>query len=99
MPKFTDAEQTRLMSEHMTMPLDARSREIVANAEYSLRMMHHGAMLRRCDWGIDWEADGIEVLLPQMGAARVLLLPTMHPLIVQWTCALRQGYKGCPAGV
>src|SRR5262249_25692455 len=34
--------------------------------------MHHGAMLPRCDWGIDWEADGIEVLLPQMSAARVL---------------------------
>jgi hypothetical protein len=72
MPKFTDAEQTRLMAEHLTMPLDARAREIVGNAEYSLRMMHHGAKLRRCDWGIDWEADGIEVLLPQMGAARVL---------------------------
>src|SRR6516165_4491504 len=72
LPKFTDAEQTRLMSEHLTMPLDARAREVVSKAEYALRMMHHGAMLPRCDWGIDWEADGIEVLLPQMGAARVL---------------------------
>jgi hypothetical protein len=72
LPKFTDAEQTRLMSEHLTMPLDAHAKEIVSNAEYSLRMMHHGAMLPRCDWGIDWEADGIEVRLPQIGAARVL---------------------------
>jgi hypothetical protein len=72
LPKFTDAEQTRLMSEHLTMPLDAQAREIVSKAEYSLRMMHHGATLPRCDWGIDWEADGIEVRLPQMGAARVL---------------------------
>jgi hypothetical protein len=72
LPKFTDAEQTRLMSEHLTMPLDAQTREIVSKAEYSLRMMHHAAVLPGCDWGIDWEADGIEVLLPQMGAARVL---------------------------
>jgi hypothetical protein len=72
LPKFTDAEQTRLMSEHLTMPLDAQTREIVSKAEYSLRMMHHAVMLPDCDWGIDWEADGIEVLLPQMGAARVL---------------------------
>jgi hypothetical protein len=72
LPKFTDAEQTRLMSEHLTMPLDERAREVVGKADYSLRMMHHGAKLTRCDWGIDWEADGIEVLLPQMGAARVL---------------------------
>jgi hypothetical protein len=72
LPKFTDAEQTRLMSEHLTMPLDAQTREIVSKAEYSLRMMHHAGALPDCDWGIDWEADGIEVLLPQMGAARVL---------------------------
>jgi hypothetical protein len=72
LPKFTDAEQTRLMSEHLTMPLDAQTREIVSKAEYALRMMHHAAVHSQCDWGIDWEADGIEVLLPQMGAARVL---------------------------
>jgi hypothetical protein len=72
MPKFTDAEQNRLMSEHLTMPLDAEAKEIVGKAEYALRMMHHGATLSRCNWGIDWEADGIDVLLPQLGAARVL---------------------------
>ena len=72
LPKFTDAEQTKLMAEHLTMPLDAQAKEIVNKAEYALRMMHHGASLPRCDWGIGWEADGIEVLLPQMDAARVL---------------------------
>lgn len=72
LPKFTDAEQTKLMAEHLTMPLDAQARESVSKAEYALRMMHHGAMLAHCDWGIGWEADGIEVLLPQMTAARVL---------------------------
>jgi hypothetical protein len=72
LPKFTDAEQSRLMAEHLTMPLDAQARESVGKAEYALRMMHHGARLPRCDWGIGWEEDGVEVLLPQMTAARVL---------------------------
>jgi hypothetical protein len=54
------------------MPLDAQTREILSKAEYALRMMHHAAVLPHCDWGIDWEADGIEVRLPQFGAARVL---------------------------
>ena len=72
LPKFTDAEQTKLMAEHLTMPLDAQAKESVSKAEYALRMMHHGATLPRCDWGIGWEEDGIEVLLPQMSAARVL---------------------------
>ncbi len=72
LPKFTDAEQSKLMAEHLTMPLDAQARETVSRAEYALRMMHHGASLPRCDWGIGWEEDGIEVLLPQMTAARVL---------------------------
>ena len=72
LPKFTDAEQSRLMAEHLTMPLDAQAKESVSKAEYALRMMHHGARLPRCDWGIGWEEDGVEVLLPQMAAARVL---------------------------
>ena len=72
LPKFTDAEQAKLMAEHLTVPLDAQARESVSKAEYALRMLHHGAKLPRCDWGIDWEADGIDVLLPQMTAARVL---------------------------
>ena len=72
LPKFTDAEQTKLVSEHLTMPLDAQAKESVSRAEYALRMMHHGAKLPRCDWGIGWEEDGVEVLLPQMSAARVL---------------------------
>jgi hypothetical protein len=72
MPKFTDTEQTKLMAEQLTMPLDAHAKELVTKAEYALRLMHHGAVLRNCEWGIGWEADGIEVLLPQMTAARVL---------------------------
>jgi hypothetical protein len=72
MPKFTDAEQTKLIAECLTMPLDAQARETLSKAEYAFGMMHQGAALARCDWGIDWEAGGTEVLLPQMGAARVL---------------------------
>jgi hypothetical protein len=72
LPKFTDAEQTKLVAEFPTMPLDAHTREIVAKADYALRMMHQGAALPRCDWGIDWEAEGIEALLPYLSAARVL---------------------------
>lgn len=72
MPKFTDAEESRLIAEYLTMPLDAQAKESVSKAEYALRMMRHGARLPRCDWGIGWEEDGIEVLLPQMPAARVL---------------------------
>src|SRR5438477_4090217 len=66
LPKFTDAEQTRLMAEHLTMPLDAQAKQTMSRAEYALRMMHHGARLPRCDWGNGWEEDGVEVLLPQM---------------------------------
>jgi hypothetical protein len=72
LPKYTEAEQAKLVAEHLTMPLDAQAKERVSKAEYALRMMHQGVVLPRCDWGIDWEAGGIEVLLPQIAAARVL---------------------------
>jgi hypothetical protein len=72
LPKLTDAEQNKLMADYLTMPLDAHARELVTKTDYALRMMYQGAALPRCDWGIDWEAGGIEVLLPQLNAARVL---------------------------
>jgi hypothetical protein len=71
LPKFTDAEQKTLIGEPLTMPLDAQTRESVNKAEYALRMLHQGAVLPRCDWAVDWEASGIEALLPQLIAARV----------------------------
>jgi hypothetical protein len=72
LPRLTDAEQNKLIADYLTMPLDAHARELVTRADYALRMMHQGAALPRCDWGIDWEEGGVEVLLPQMNAGRVL---------------------------
>jgi hypothetical protein len=72
MPKFTDAEQNKLTAEYLTMPLDAHAREIVAKSEYALRCMSRGAALPQCEWAIDWKTEGIEALLPQLNAARVL---------------------------
>jgi hypothetical protein len=72
LPKLTDAEQNKLTADYLTMPLDDHARELVTRSDYALRMMYQGAALPRCDWGIDWEAGGVEVLLPQMNAARVL---------------------------
>lgn len=72
MPKLTDAEATKLNSDYLTMPLDAHAKEVVSKSDYSLKMMHYGAALRNCDWGIDCDAEGVEALLPQMHAARTL---------------------------
>src|ERR1700674_1897643 len=64
LPKLTDAEQTRLNAEFLTMPLDAHARELVTRADYALKMMHYGAALPRCDWGYPYE-EGTDMLLPQ----------------------------------
>jgi hypothetical protein len=72
MPTFTDAEQNKLTAEYLTMPLDAHARQIVDKSEYALRCMHRGAALPRCSWAIDWKAEGIDALLPQLNGARVL---------------------------
>jgi hypothetical protein len=72
LPRFSDAERKKLLAECLTMPLDAPARELVTKAGYSLRMMHHGAALPSCDWGIAWEDEGINVLLPHADGVRVL---------------------------
>src|SRR5262249_56732027 len=63
LPRLTDAEQNKLAAEYLSMPLDAQARETVSNAGYALQMMHYGAALRRCDWGVPPE-EGIYARLP-----------------------------------
>src|SRR5437868_13923656 len=71
LPKFTDAEQNKLVAGYLTLPLDAQAREIVTKAEYALQMLHHGAALRRCDWGIGSD-EGIYARLPHGPGVRML---------------------------
>jgi hypothetical protein len=71
LPKLTDAEQTKLNADCLTMPLDAHARDLVTKADYALKMMHYGAALPRCDWGYPYK-EGVEMLLPQGPAARTL---------------------------
>jgi hypothetical protein len=71
LPKFTDAEQNKLAAEYLTMPLDAKAREMVARAEYALQMLHHGAALPNCNWGIGPE-EGIYARYPHGPAGRAL---------------------------
>jgi hypothetical protein len=71
LPRFTQAEQQEL-GDCLNMPLDAHARDFVTRAAYALRMLHRGAALPQCDWGSGWEEDGVEILLPQNDAARVM---------------------------
>lgn len=71
LPSLEKAEEERLRADSSTMPLDAEARDLVAKADYSLKMLHRAAALPRCDWGLSFE-DGIEALLPHAQAARAL---------------------------
>jgi hypothetical protein len=70
LPTFNDAE-TRKLAEVLTTRPDDLTRKILTDADYSLKMMHYGAKLPHCDWGVDHE-EGIFTRLPQANAARVL---------------------------
>ena len=70
LPKFTAAEQTKLAAGPLAIPLDAQTRELVTQAEYALQMLHHGAALRHCDWGVgleDFDNDGWKDLFVAQG--------------------------------
>jgi hypothetical protein len=71
LPRLTDAEQSKLTAECLTMPLDAHAREVVARADYALRMMRLGAARTRCEWDTAYE-EGIYARLPHAEAAGVL---------------------------
>jgi hypothetical protein len=71
LPKLTAAEVQKLTGECLTLPLDAHTKETVTKAEYALQMLHEGAALPRCVWGIPYE-DGLYVLLPHVEGVHVL---------------------------
>jgi hypothetical protein len=71
LPTLSRAEQSKLNAACLSMPLDAKARELLTRADYALQLMHRGAALPRCEWGIDWE-EGVPVQLPQAIAARVM---------------------------
>jgi len=71
LPNLTEAEAQKLSPESLSTPVDAQAREIVTRAEQSLQMMHRGAALPRCAWGINYE-DGYYTRLPHANAARML---------------------------
>src|SRR5262245_18700224 len=71
LPRLTDAQQKKLNAECLTMPLDAHAREVVTRAASSLRVMHRGAALRRCEWALDLE-EGVAARFSHAEAGRVL---------------------------
>ena len=71
LPKFTDAENNKIR-DCLTTPLDDQTRTLLTKADYSLQLLRRGAALRRCDWGVSYNEDGIYALLPHADAARVL---------------------------
>lgn len=71
MPKLSDAEAQRLSTQYLTEPLGDAARSLAAQADYALTMLHRGAALSRCEWGLGAE-DGIYARLPYATAARVL---------------------------
>src|SRR5690348_13081793 len=72
LPRFTDDQQKKKLAESLSKPLDAQARQMVTRAAYSVRMLHYGAALPRCDWSIAYEDEGLSVLCPHGDAARVL---------------------------
>jgi hypothetical protein len=71
LPHFTEAEQEKMSQQHLAEPLDAGARDLAKRGAYSLRMLHLGAALPQCNWGIPYE-EGIDVYLPHAQAARSL---------------------------
>ena len=62
LPTFTQAEKQKIGA-CLTTPLDEPARQLLIKADYALQMLHRGATLRDCDWGISYE-DGIFTRLP-----------------------------------
>lgn len=70
MPTLTK-DQEKILHEWDKTPLDAAARKLIAQGKNSLKYLHRGAKLARCNWSLDYE-DGVMLLLPHAGKARTL---------------------------
>ena len=66
-----DKDQEKLVSDWSKSALDEPARKVLAASEKSLLYLHRGARLRRCDWSLDYQ-DGIDLVMPHLGKARML---------------------------
>jgi len=80
MPKLTDSKTAGQRAEAIDYqgidkPVDEESQKFLDQwaSKYSLRMLHRGAEIDRCDWGLDLRRDGGELVLPHVDNARHLM--------------------------
>ncbi|MBI1337827.1 MAG: hypothetical protein GC164_12820 [Phycisphaera sp.] len=71
MPDYNET-QAKELAEWRTTPLNEDVEAIVTGAEASLGMLHRGASILSCDWGLDILEDGPNTLMPHLGKARQL---------------------------
>jgi hypothetical protein len=66
-----DEKQQKIVDDWQTTPLDAEAVKVIELTRVSLKSLHYGAKLRRCDWGYPLE-EGPELLLPHLQKSREL---------------------------
>jgi hypothetical protein len=66
-----DAAQQKIVGDWQTTPLNADSRKAIQSADASLRYLHYGAAMPRCNWGSPME-EGFSLLLPHLSKGRQL---------------------------
>lgn len=71
LPRLSSEEQERLRKEALTVPLDAKIKDLIDKGRGALHELHNGANVPRCAWGVTIE-DGMAALLPECEAARAM---------------------------
>ena len=64
-------DQEKVLHEWEKTPLNPAAHVLIDQGKNSLKYLHRGAKLARCDWSLDYE-DGVGLLLPHAGKARAL---------------------------
>jgi len=66
-----DKEQQKLLENWQKAPLDAAALKLIDRSSMSRLYLHRAAKLPRCDWSLDYQ-DGIDLVMPHLGKARML---------------------------
>lgn len=71
-PKTTKAENKLVAPTGSGLVPDGKSKKLVVKWQTALRLLHDGATMPNCDWGVNWAKEGPGALLPHLAKARAL---------------------------
>jgi len=72
MPEMSKQDDETVAHAYVGAPIDEKMAGLAKDWEPALALLYRGAAASKCDWGVDYESEGLYAMLPHLANARQL---------------------------